>query len=113
MITLQQYLYQRILRICHPWVIYACTGNCLTEIIISIDDAWDHEMLSLNPSKSSSPDRFHPRVLREVREGIITHINFKKSLEEGKVPTAWKDASVTALHKMEIKVLHLTIGQLV
>ena len=48
-----------------------CSGNCLTEIIISIDDAWD-QMSSLNPSKSSGPDRFHPHVLREVREGIVT-----------------------------------------
>ena len=72
-------------------------------------------MLSLNPSKSSGPDGFHPHVLKEVRDGIVTlwYLIFKKSLEEGKVPTAWKDASVTALQKMEIKVLHLTISQLV
>ena len=72
-------------------------------------------MLSLNPSKSSGPDGFHPRVLRKVRDGIVTplYLIFKKSLEDGKVPTAWKDASVTALQKMEMKVLHLTIGQLV
>ena len=72
-------------------------------------------MLSLNPSKSSDPDGFHPRVLRKVRDGIVTplYLIFKKSLEDGKVPTAWKDASVTTLQKMKIKVLHLTIGQLV
>ena len=50
---------------------------------------------------SSGPDRCHRRVLREVREGIVTPLYsiFKKTLDEGKVPTAWKDVSVTALHK--------------
>ena len=57
--------------------------------------------------KSSGPDRCDPHVLREVREGIVTplYLIFKKSLEEGKVPTAWKDASVTALHKSGDKSL--------
>ena len=31
---------------------------------------------------------------------LLLHVlNFKKSLKEGQVPTAWKDASMTALHK--------------
>ena len=74
-----------------------CSGNCLAEITISIDDVWN-QLLALNPSKSGGPDGCHPRVLKEVREGIATplYLIFKRSLEEGKVPTAWKDASVTA-----------------
>ena len=77
-----------------------CLGNCLTEIIIYIEDAWN-QLLALNPSKSSGPNGCHSCVLREIREGIVTplYLIFKKSLEGGKVPTAWKDASVTALHK--------------
>ena len=45
--------------------------------------------------------------LKEVREGIATqlYLIFKRSLEEGKVPTAWKDSSVTALHKSGDKSL--------
>ena len=83
-----------------------CSGNCLTEIIISIDDVCNH-LLALNPSKSSGPNGCHPCVLKEVREGIVTplYLIFKKSLEEGKVLTAWKDASVIALHKSGDKSL--------
>ena len=86
-----------------------CSGNCLTEITISIDDVWN-QLLALNPSKYGGPDECHPRVLEEVREGIASfatplYLIFKRSLEEGKVPTAWKDASVTVLHKCGDKSL--------
>ena len=49
-------------------------------MLISIDDVWD-QLLALNPSKSSGNDEFHPRVLREIREGIVTplYLIFKKS----------------------------------
>ena len=83
-----------------------CSGNCLTEITISIDDVWN-QLLALNPSKSGGLNGCHPRVLKEVREGIATplYLIFKRSLGEGKVSTAWKDASVTALHKSGDKSL--------
>ena len=61
-----------------------------------------NQLLALNLSKSGGPDGCHPHVLKEIREGIATplYLIFKRSLEEeGKVPTAWKDASLAALHK--------------
>ena len=56
---------------------------------------------------SNGPDGCHCRVFREVREGIVTPLYsiFKKTLDEGKVPTAWKDASVMVLHKNGDKTL--------
>ena len=67
---------------------------------ISIEDVWN-QLITLNPGKSSGPDGCHPHVLREVKEGVVTllYLIFKKSLEDGKLPTPWKDAIVTALHK--------------
>ena len=52
---------------------------------------------------------------KEVREGIVTplYLIFKKSLEEGKVLTAWKDASVMVRHKSRDKILHPIIVKLV
>ena len=55
--------------------------------------------------------------MREVREVILLlYLIFRKSLEEGRIPTAWKDAFVMALYKSGdtyVEILHLIIGQLV
>jgi hypothetical protein len=36
---------------------------------------------------------------------------FKKSMEEGKVPTSWKDANVTPILREEVRKNQVTIGQ--
>ena len=50
-------------------------------------------------NKSAGPDGIHPRVLKETADAII----FNKSLNEGKIPHAWKEAHITALHKKHSK----------
>ena len=76
------------------------SDNCLTTVVILIEDVW-HQLTTLDPSKSEGPDGYHPHVLREVKEGVVTplYLIFKKSLEDGVLPHSWKDALVTALHK--------------
>ncbi|XP_021350479.1 uncharacterized protein LOC110448524 [Mizuhopecten yessoensis] len=51
----------------------------------------------LNPNKSSGPDLFHPKLLLESANELVTPINhlLKKSLNEGKLPQDWKNAIVT------------------
>ena len=80
-----------------------CSDNYLATVAISIEDVWN-QLITLNSGKSSGPDGCHPHVLREVKEGVVTplYLIFKKSLEDGKLPTPWKDAIVTALHKKAI-----------
>ena len=48
---------------------------------IVIKDVWN-QLVTLNPGKSSGPDGYHPHVLREVKEGVVTplYLIFKKSL---------------------------------
>ena len=55
----------------------------------------------LNASKSQWPDNLHPKLLLETFDEIkvpLTEI-FRKSLQEGQVPTDWKLANIIPLHK--------------
>jgi len=55
----------------------------------------------LNGSKSAGADGFHPRVPKELSSAINVplQIIFSKSIMEGTLPEAWKDASITPTHK--------------
>ena len=55
----------------------------------------------LNVSKSTGPDEFHPRFLKETAESIALPVTilFNKSLSEGTMPQEWKLANVTCIHK--------------
>ena len=92
------------------------SDNCLTTEAVLIKDIW-HQLTTLNPGKSGGLDGCHPHFLREVKEGVVCYekksliplyLIFKKSLKDGKLPTPWKDALVTALHKKVTSVCLLT-----
>jgi len=55
----------------------------------------------LNITKSPGPDRLHPRLLYEVRKEILhpLKILFDTSYNLGTVPSDWKSANITAIHK--------------
>ena len=55
----------------------------------------------LNVSKSTGPDNFHPRFLKETADNISYPITilFNKSLSEGSLPSDWKRANVTCIFK--------------
>ena len=59
------------------------------------------KLQKLNASKSAGSDELHPRVLKETAEVICVPLSiiFKKSLEEGKLPSVWKQGNITPLHK--------------
>ena len=59
------------------------------------------QLYNLNPSKSSGPDDCHPRLFKEVKESLLQplFLMFQKSLEEGQLPSSWKDATVTPVFK--------------
>jgi len=55
----------------------------------------------INPNKSQGPDNIHPRLIKECKDSISKHLThiFRKSLDEGILPTQWKQANVTAIFK--------------
>ena len=55
----------------------------------------------LNITKSPGPDRFHPRLLYEIRKEIVhpLKILFDTSYNSGIISSDWKSANITAIHK--------------
>ena len=63
------------------------------------------KLKSLNPNKSPGPDKIYPIILKELHDELkvpLTYL-FKLSLKEGKLPSDWKHAEVTAIFKKGIK----------
>ena len=63
------------------------------------------KLQDLNPGKSPGPDGWHPVFLKAIADLIAQPLAllFQKSLEEGYVPSEWRSACITALHKKEAK----------
>ena len=72
----------------------------LTDMDIT-EDTVEKKLNKLKVTKSSGPDRFHPRILSELSKSIKSPlcVIFNKSLQEGRLPESWKDAHVTPIHK--------------
>ena len=75
-------------------------AESLEELELSEDTILKH-LKTLKPDKSPGPDEIHSKVLRETADAICIplYLIFKKSMNEGQVPTAWKKANVVPLHK--------------
>ena len=75
-------------------------GVFLSEIIIT-EEAVKRKLKALDPCKTPGADNIHPRLLRELSEELAKPLTliFNKSLEEGKLPSEWKKANVTAIFK--------------
>ena len=60
----------------------------------------------LNVTKSSGPDGFHPRILREPASSICLPLStiYTKSMAEGEVPSTWKEGNITPIHKEGSKI---------
>ena len=64
-----------------------------------------NKLLKLNKSKSTGPDLIHPWVLSETAGSICIPLAmiFTKSMEQGIVPSSWKQAHVNAIFKRVIE----------
>ncbi len=69
---------------------------------IEVEEKEVREFLeNLNANKSPGPDNLNPRVLLEASAQLAKPftILFTKSLQEGKLPTEWKNATITPIFK--------------
>ena len=64
-------------------------------------DAIIELLKSVNTGKSQGSDNIHPKFIAETAESIVETLLliFRQSLDEGKLPSEWKTANVSALHK--------------
>ena len=55
----------------------------------------------LNPNKSPGPDGLHPYLLRELCDELAYPLSllFTRSMQEGHVPSSWKQACITPIFK--------------
>ena len=72
----------------------------ITELTITAAEV-KKKLKDLNPNKSPGPDRIYPKVLKELNEELAEPIAdlFNKSFKEGKLPSDWKQAEITAIFK--------------
>ena len=59
------------------------------------------KLKKLKISKSPGPDGIHPRVINELKDTLVKPllIIFQTSVRTSTVPSAWKDAAISAIHK--------------
>ena len=59
------------------------------------------KLINLNIHKSPGPDKLHPRVFKELAQELDEplFLILKSSLKLGKIPSAWKLASITPIYK--------------
>ena len=59
------------------------------------------QLMQLNPSKANGPDEIPPKLLKLIAHEIAPALSFvfQQSYYSGAVPSQWKEALVTSIHK--------------
>ncbi|XP_028413970.1 uncharacterized protein LOC114536830 [Dendronephthya gigantea] len=80
------------------------TSDLLSDISISEDEVV-HHLSNLIPTKSPGPDKIPGQILKECSSVIAPSLCllFNHSLQSGTLPTEWKSANVTPVHKKSKK----------
>jgi len=73
----------------------------ISQIHVSVDDVTKH-LSGLDTSKACGPDGISARLLKECSQQIAPRI-FNQSLSSGQIPTEWKSADITPMHKKHSK----------
>ena len=76
----------------------------ISQIQVSVDDVTKH-LNGLDTSKACGPDGISARLLKECTSQIAPSLCgiFNQSLSSGQIPTEWKPADITPIHKKDSK----------
>ena len=72
----------------------------ISQISVEVDGVRNH-LVNLDPYKAAGPDNIPTRLLKEIAQQmapLLTFI-FQGSLDQGKLPSDWKSANITPIHK--------------
>lgn len=85
--------------------------RCRQKMVLDLDAIINetvvkHKLEQLNVNKTAGSDQVHPFVLKKCSEGLAHPLAllFKRSLETGEVPSAWREANITPIHKKGSRV---------
>ena len=81
-------------------------NNILQNVIFTENDVCE-KLKRLNEDKACGPDEIHPKLLKECTDIIAKplYLLFSKSLESEVVPTYWKLANISPIHKKGSRAL--------
>ena len=73
----------------------------ISQIQVSVDYAVTKHLTGLDTSKACGPDGISARLLKECSQQIAPSLCgiFNQSLSSGQIPTEWKSADITPIHK--------------
>ena len=85
----------------------------ISSLVIAEEDLLQ-KLSQLNTSKAMGPDRIHTWILKEGRYGLCKPLLmlFNLSLKCGKLPTDWKQATVTPIFKRGLVMIQIIIARL-
>ena len=73
--------------------------NELHDFEFTVDDI-SRLLTDLNPAKSPGPDKVHPKLLKSCPSlAWPLFILFRQSIDLGKLPTDWKNSSISPIFK--------------
>ena len=76
----------------------------MPEIIFTVPGI-EKLLMAVNPSKASGPDQIPARILRDAAAELAPAFTslFQQSFNTGIIPSAWKDANVSAIYKKGLR----------
>jgi len=76
----------------------------ISQIQVSVDDVTNH-LSALDTLKACGPDGISARLLKECSQQIAPSLCgiFNQSLSSDQIPTEWKSANITPIHKKDSK----------
>ena len=76
--------------------------NALDTITIN-EETVEKYLRLVDPTKSTTPDCIHPRIIKECAPGLTYPLTliYQMSLRTGTVPSQWKHGNITPIHKGE------------
>ena len=77
------------------------------EDVVLTDESVEDVLTNLNPNKAAGPDGVENKLLRECATEIAPTLCrlFRRSMDEGEIPSRWKEAHIIPIHKKGNKAI--------